>query len=293
MNAPEMTAPNVSRAESARPAQTASLVGSASLEAPGPPFDPERPWLSRPVPSRPPSSASSPWHFPPSVFPLVLPPDPWSLAQACGLLEGESRSELREAMASGGMASGHTQRVADLVVNHLHARLGSGWKALASLVRAMEPPVLEPALRRLLPPQSQEMLATAWQNYQVSLLASLWWETPEDPRQDWRVRALRPPFPVPPPAPIPPPPVAPGPDLWLAWVSPLQGVVEPILLQAVGAPRAAESPEIRHESSGFLAVPTVVGTPLCLDQPTAEPIIRALHHLGGLWIDETPLPPEN
>ena len=290
MSAPEVTAPSVSRVESVRPVQTASLAGSASLKGPDLQFDPERPWLLRPVHSRPHSSATSQWYFPPSVLPLVLPPDPWPLAQACGLLEGENWSELREAMASGAMASGQTRRVADLVVNHLQSRHGCAWKALASLVRAMEPPVLESALRRLLPPQSQEMLDAAWQSYQMSLLESLWWETPEDPHQDWRVRALRFPFPIPSPAPIPPPPVAPSPDLWLAWLSPSQGVVEPILLQAVGAPRAAESPEIRHESSGFLTVPTVMGTPLCLDQPTAEPIIRALHHLGGLWIDETPLP---
>jgi len=76
--------------------------------------------------------------------------------------------------------------------------------------------------------------------------------------------------------------------VWLAWTSPEPGRLEPLLLLAERAPMAGESLELRHETSGLLVVPMVVGTALSLETPGTAPIIRALYHHSGSWEDVTP-----
>jgi hypothetical protein len=171
--------------------------------------------------------------------------------------------------------------------NHAERRLGRAWAARSREIRALPAPDLPKAVARLLPPPAGGILANAWEACLQNLLQAAWVQVALE--GDWRTLALLPPFPEPDPAPIPDPPIAPSPDLWLAWTCPESGRVEPLLVRSEHAPMAGECLEVRHEASGLLLVPTMVAAALSLETPATISIIRALHHHGGLWIDETAL----
>jgi hypothetical protein len=178
------------------------------------------------------------------------------------------------------------KQVREALQNHAERRLGRAWAVRSREVRSMPAPSLPKAVERLLPPSAGQTLAEAWQECLQNLLRAAW-EQERDPNQDWRTLALLPPFPAPDPAPVPEPLVAPSPDLWLAWTSPEPGRIEPLLVRSERAPMGGECLELRHEASGLLLVPTMVAAALSLELPPTVPIIRALHHHGGLWVDET------
>lgn len=238
-----------------------------------------------------------PWRStcPEPLRPWVQPqhpcPDPWSLAQQAGILALDP--ELRQWSEDPEMRrqSAPLARVREALRQHAERRLGQAWAARSRSLRTLPAPDLPKAVERLLPPQAGQILAEAWTAYLRNLLQAEWDLVPQEPSQDWRLQALLPPFPDPPPATPPDPEVAPGPTVWLAWTSPEAGRVEPLLVIAERAPMAGESLELRHEGSGLLAVPTMVATALSLEQPSTEPLIRALCHHGGMWEDVTP-PPE-
>lgn len=182
------------------------------------------------------------------------------------------------------------ERVQELLGYHLERRHAAGWESLTAKVRAMPAPILPDHVLLMLPPQASTVLADLWSAYQQDFLRELWEQTPEDPRRDWRVLGLCPPFRVPDPAPIPPPPVEPAPDLWLAWTRPHEGVLAPVLLRSVATPRPLDALELQH-TSGWTQAPTVIECPVALDHPDAEPVIRCLHHWQrGVWGDTGPGP---
>jgi len=256
---PNPTAPSVNPA----PAGLASI-------------DPENPWLTP--------------GYPESLMPLLYPEDPWDLAEACGVLhfEGDLRRWSRDPKTR--RQRSYQDRVREVVESRYHAAHWQGWKALSAGVLAMPGPDLPAHVLHLLPPHAASVLGSLWGAYQQDLLREVWDQVPEDPRQDWRLTILYPPFPHRDldPAPVPPLPVEPAPDLWLAWSHPHQGDMVPVLLRSVAAPRPLDALELQH-TSGWSQAPTVVECPLALDQAEAEPIIRCLHHRQqGIWGNTAP-----
>jgi len=234
-----------------------------------------------------------PWRStcPDALRPWVQPqhpcPDPWTLAQQAGilvqdpdLLRWSKDPEMRG-------QSEPLRQAREALQQHAERRLGWAWAVRSRDLRALPGPSLPQAVERLLPPPAGQILIEAWQECLQDLLRAAW-EQPQDPTQDWRLQALVPPFPDPPPAEIPDPPVAPGPTVWLAWASPEPGRVEPLLVRAERAPMGGECLELRHEGSGLLVVPTMVGAALSLEMPATTPIIRAMSHHSGSWEDVTP-----
>ncbi len=233
-----------------------------------------------------------PWRAtcPEPLRPWVQPqhpcPDPWTLARQAGILAQEPPLRQWSEDPETRRQSEPLTQVREALRNHAERRLGRAWAARSRDLRALTAPDLPKAVARLLPPSAGPILAQAWLECLQDLLRAAW-EQEQDPSQDWRLLALLPPFPDPDPAPIPKPPVAPSPDLWLAWSSPESGRVEPLLMRSERAPMAGECVEVRHEGTGLLLVPTMVAAALSLELPPTVPIIRALHHHGGLWVDET------
>ena len=241
------------------------------------PFDLERPWLSL--------------GYPEGLTQLLFPPDPWDLAERCGVLFGAG-DEIRAWSVNPAMRqqSFCRERVQELLGYHLERRHAAGWEALSAKVRAMPAPVLPDHVLHMLPPLAPTVLAGLWSAYQQDFLRELWTGTTENPQQDWRVAGLFPPFRVPDPALVPPPPVEPAPDLWLAWTRPHDGVMAPVLLRSVAAPRPLDAPELQH-TSGWTQAPTVIECPVALDHPDAVPVIHCLYHWQrGVWGDTDPGP---
>jgi len=249
-------------APSANPGQAAGLA----------PFDLARPWMDL--------------GYPEALLPLLFPPDPWALAGASGVLfVADPDLQAASQNPDSRRRSFWLDRVRELLGQRLYSAHSGGWAALSSAIRAMPGPSLQDHLLHLLPPQTAPVLVDLWSLYQRELLRELWDQVPEDPRQDWRVTSLYPPFRAPDPAPVPPPPVEPAPDLWLAWAHPSQGSLAPMLLRAVTAPQPLDALELIH-TSGWTQAPTTVECPVALDQPEADPIIRCLHHRQrGIWVD--------
>lgn len=210
--------------------------------------------------------------------------DPWSMAEQSGLLFGNQ--EYRQWSQDPGMrqqASIITSLREGLAVK-AHATLVSAWAKRSESLQTLPAPTIPREVARLLPPQADLILEEAWKE---CLRAMLWREWKQGPTSKWAMEAILPPFAAPELAPIPVSPVSPGPEVWLAWTSPVPGRVEPLLILGTHPPMAGELPELRHRDSGVIVVPPVVGTAMSLEQPRTESIIRAMAHYGGVWVDET------
>ena len=216
--------------------------------------------------------------------PLHPHPDPWSLADTSGI--SSHYQELQMKSSEVRQQTESLKQLRNSLKQHAETRLTKAWAARTSLLRSIHPPQLPPHVLRLLHPQAPSSLLEAWQGYQAAILQAEW-----DSAQEWPSQALLPPFPEPSPAPIPPLPVLPSPTLWLGWTIPNPeepSILVPLLISSGAPPRPQEMPELRHQETGTVLVPLTVGVPVCLEAPGMEPIVRALFHAGGLWIEDEP-----
>lgn len=237
-----------------------------------------------------PWGVSCPGFLRPWLHPKTPCADPWSLASQAGLIQSDEEL-CRWAQSPDLQDKPYAQnRVRSALRSFAVSRLGLAWMRRIAALQAMEAPKLPAMVARLLPPQAGQVIADAWIEYCRTLLRTEWARVASKSEQDWRYQALLPPFPNPEAAEPPAPEVPPGPNLWLAWACPEVGRLEPLLVRAAEAPLAGESLEVRHGWSGLAVTVTVVGSALALDVPTTEPIVRALHHHGGLWTEVAPPP---
>ncbi|MBP1626958.1 MAG: hypothetical protein H6Q00_1433 [Holophagaceae bacterium] len=207
----------------------------------------------------------------------------WELAEAAGLLRLDSED--------GAWAMRHRQENPQIIPPFLRKKLAQYAERVISEVWMVwsapyvtEVLCLPLVLSRLLPDEARWALGQAWPAFKEDLVYGLWMAMPEevlttrllDPTK--RGRIVVPPMAL---------PVAPSPDLWLAWMSPQVGAMVPLLIRSGDCIRAGEAPLLRHQETGHLVVPTVVGTTICLAGEEMSMLVMLLDHMGGLWVDVT------
>jgi len=228
-----------------------------------------------------------PWEhlaYPKALLPWVYPEDPWELLLASNALLGAS-AEVQKGVGDPCYRRRFLADAWERVGNLLDRRHSLGWMQFGRQIEAMTGPALPEPVRRLLPSSAPQVLEDLWEAYRVGVIRQAWEQVPPDPRGDWRVRSLFPPFPDPEAAEVPSAPVEPDGDLWLTWSEPEAGRLEPLLVCLGAMPHPGESYEFRHSESGWSLGATLTGHPLALDYSDADPLLRALwHHQEGVWV---------
>lgn len=175
-------------------------------------------------------------------------------------------------------------------LDKLQEGIAKGWDQRCALIDSLPPPSLH-GLDWLMP----SLPLREWHDRYLSLLRHREWiSTPQDPSQDWRIRALAvrqvDDLVVPPASPqhddlV----VSPSPQTWIAWTPPLnqEHDPQPVLL-LTASPETLMQSEIRrvmHLQSGLTVSLTVGSACLLVDQDDQEHLCRLFQHQGRVFTE--------